>query len=246
MGDWERNPDPYVIQNAHPLMAGNSRAVFQEPSMYPGFAKIQMYLRGPDVLADPDATYAADVLLTLLDDPNSRFRNSIYAKVPGLYAPEYIWEMYYTQKDGGQIYIGTYAVIGQGIDPYETAERFKDAVLEEIQVMADDPDYFAAEDYGAMKNILEDQRLLSMEVPSSFISEFSFWWASASTDYFKGYIDNMKKVDHRAIASYLRKYITGKPWLMTIEMSPDLYTAHPAAEGYEEILRDSAYWWQKR
>ena len=35
MGDWERNPDPYVIQNAHPLMAGNSRAVFQEPSMYP-------------------------------------------------------------------------------------------------------------------------------------------------------------------------------------------------------------------
>ena len=246
MGDWPRNPDPYVIENPHPLMKGNSRAVFQEPSMYPGFAKIEMYMRGPDVLADPEATYAADVLLTLLGDPESRFRQSVFEKVPGLYAPEYIWKSYYTQKDGGQIFMGAYAVIQPGIDPYVTAELFKDAVLEEIEVMIKEPDYFAEEDYGVMKNILEDQRLLAMEVPSSFISEFSFWWASASTDYFKGYIDNMKKVGHREIASYLEKYVSEKPWLLTVEMNPDLYAQFPAADNYEEITRDSAYWWQKR
>jgi zinc protease len=246
MGDWARNPDPYVIEEAHPLMKENTRVVFQEPSMYPGFANIGLYQRGPDVLDDPEATYAADVLLTLLDDPESRFRQSVFAKVPSLYAPEYISNMYYTQKDGGQISAGTYAVIQDGTDPYVVAELFKDAVLEEFKVMAKETDYFAEEDYSVMKNILEDKLLLSMEVPSSLISNLSFWWASASTDYYYGYVDNMKKVEHEQIASYLEKYILDKPWLLTVQMNPDLYAQFPAADNYEEIVKESAYWWQKR
>ncbi|MDC7224850.1 MAG: pitrilysin family protein, partial [Spirochaetales bacterium] len=242
MGDWERNPEPFTIENPHPFMEENDRLVFQEPSMYPGFAKIGLYMRGPDVLDDPEATYAADVLLTLLEDPESRFRQSIFAKVPGLYGPEYINKIYYTQKDGGQIIFGTYGVVQGEADPYAMAEQFKEAVLEEIQVMINDPDYFAAEDYDVMKNVLEDQMLISMEVPSSFISQFSFWWASASTDYFLGYIDNMKNVDHEKIASYLKSYVSEKPWLLTVEMNPDLYAQHPAADNFEEIVRESAYW----
>jgi zinc protease len=246
LSDWERSTEPYVIENAHPLMTGDSEMVFQEPGMYPGFAQIEMYLRGPDVLDDPGATYAADVLLTLLDSPESRFRKAIFEKVPFLYAPEYIWKSYYTQKDGGQIFIGTYAVIQGEADPYETAELFKQAVFEEIQVMVDDKNYFSADDYVLLKNMLEDQRLLGMEVPSSFISEYSFWWASASTDYFKGYIDNMKAVEHKEIASYLRDYILNKPSLLTIRMNPDLYEQFPAEGDFVEIQRESSYWWQDR
>ncbi|MDC7219049.1 MAG: pitrilysin family protein [Spirochaetales bacterium] len=246
MGDWEANPQPYVIEESHPPMEQSERLVFQEPSLYPGFAKIGLLMRGPDVLDDPEATYAADVLLTLLSDPESRFRQTIFDKVPGLYAPEYITKSYYTQKDGGQITFGAFAVIDEGADPYEIAELFQNAVFEEVKLMVNEPDYFGAEEYEIMKNILEDQQLLAMEVPSSLISNLSFWWASASSDYFWDYIKNMQAVGPADIASYLEDYVVDKPWLLSVQMSPDLYEQHPAGEGYEEIVKESAYWWQSR
>lgn len=246
LGDWEPNPDPFVIESPHPTMKRDWSLVFQEPSMYPGFAQIEVTMRGPDVLDDPEATYAADVLLTLLDSPDSRFRKSIFAKVPGLYAPEYIWKSYFTQKDGGQIFMGTYGVIQGNTDPYALAEKFRKAAFDEIRAIVEDKDYFSPGEYVLLKNMLEDRRLLSMEVPSSFISEYSFWWASASTDYYQGYIDNMKAVEHEEIASYLEKYVLGKPSLLTVKMNPDLYAVHPAGEGFQEILREKSYWWQER
>ena len=63
-------------------------------------------MRGPDVLADPKATYAADVWGSLLQNPNGRFKNAVMESVPLLYDKDYLSAYYYTQRDGGQISFG--------------------------------------------------------------------------------------------------------------------------------------------
>jgi len=50
----------------------------------------------------------------------------------------------------------------------------------------------------------------------------SFWWASASIDYFTTYVDNLKKVTKADLRSYVDKYIKDKPYCAGLLVSPKM------------------------
>lgn len=243
-GDWEESSEIFEIVEPHPDLESDENIVFQDPSLYPGFAIIRMTMRGPDVLEDPEATYAADVLLALLDNPNSSFREAIFNSVEGLYAKEYISKGYYTQKDGGTISFSTFAYANEMFNPYQVATDFKEAVFNEIYNIVNDPEYFESDEFDIVKTILEDYKIYSLEVPSSFISNYSFWWASASTEYYQSYVRNMRKVTNEEIARYLTDYIIDKYSILSIQLNPQTYNQFLQDDGFEEITKDNCYWWQ--
>ncbi len=248
-GDWQEGPDPWKAPPpAHPFLNNDVFLSYPDPSMYQGLMSVDLRLRGPDVLADPRSTYAADVWLFLLEDPNGRFRNDIYNKVQGIYKKEYITASYFTQRDGGAIYFRTYLTTQPSGGNVERALLFKKAVLEEMQAILDDPNYFSKEDFALVKTRLEDKQLLDMETADQLISSLSFWWASASTEYYLGYIDNMKKVMIEDVRAFIRKYISGRDMLTGAVMNPADYAKNKeefGKTGFTEIRKSTAFWWSQ-
>jgi zinc protease len=61
-------------------------------------------------------------------------------------------------------------------------------------------------------------------VTSDFAQVLSFWWASASIDYYTTYNDNLQKVTRADLQAYVRKYIKNKPYCAGLLVNPDTRT----------------------
>ena len=60
-----------------------------------------------------------------------------------------------------------------------------------------------------------------LERASELTHTIGFWWAVASLEYFMGYIDNMAKQTLPDLKRYADGYITGKPRVISILISPE-------------------------
>jgi zinc protease len=214
--------------------------------MYEGFAYVELEFRGPDVLADPVPTYAADAWGKVLEDPNGRFKTAIFDKVPGLYKKEYLWAYYVTQRDGGTITVSTYLQVSKAKPTGQRVLELATAVQQELSAMVSDPGYFTPRDYQVMKAKLLDERILQKETAGGLIGQLSFWWASSNTDYYLGYANNLARVGPADIARWLQGWLIGKPSIAAVRLNPKDFTREKDADGkagFAEITKDNAYWW---
>jgi zinc protease len=246
-GGWPRGFDPWEENSpAHPFLKENKFLYYGDESMYRGLMAVDLRLRGPDVLDDPGASFAADVWLMLLEDPRGRFKTNIFNKVAGVYKKELIDASYYTQRDGAAIYFRTYLLTDEAENNAEQALLFKQAIMQEMREILDNPEYFSQTDFELVKTRLEDRQLLEMETASQLISSLSFWWSSANTEYYLSYIENMKKVTFADVKDYIKTYITSKNMVVGVLMNPkDLEKQKEkfTQAGFEEISRSNAFWW---
>ncbi len=253
-GNWKKGADPWVKPlPAHdtPAVSKPAYLVMPDESLPQGIAYLLLTYRGPDVIATPAPTYAADVWGFLLDNPDGRFKNAIMEKVPGLYNKDYIGASYYTQRDGGQIFFSTYFFTDPELPIAQRAiVQFKDAVVGgELTAMIEDAAYFSAEEFDMVKVKLEDQQLIGLETAEKFIESLSFWWASASTDYYFNYIANMKKVEQKDIAGFLRKYVMENKEVIVVRVNPADYEAEKTSletAGFITVTPENAFWWEAR
>jgi zinc protease len=91
----------------------------------------------------------------------------------------------------------------------------------ELQInQFDTKDYFTDEQLETAKIKLENSEKYGAEVTSQYVHTLTFWWASASLDYYFDYIPEIKKVTREDIHAYLQKYIIGKPCVKGLLLSP--------------------------
>jgi zinc protease len=246
-GDWRKKGNPWAsLPPSHPAPPQDAFLVYPDEQMYAGIAYVSLLFRGPDVTVTPDATYAADVWLKLLDDPNGKFKADIFAKVPDLYKKEYIWAEYPTQRDGGAVGFSTYMLLSQKKGTFARAADVKNAVTEEMGVIARDPAYFTTKDYEVLKRQLADQRILERETIDGFIGDLSFWWATAGTDYYNGYLDHLARVGRPDIVKFLSDFVLSRTSILSVRMNPQDFAREKAAAekaGWTVITKDNAYWW---
>jgi zinc protease len=246
-GDWQAGPSPWKNElKAHPFLPEDKYLIYADDSMYQSIMAVDLRLRGPDVLADQEATYAADVWLMLLEDPNGRFKTNISLKVSGIYKKELINAMYYTQRDGASISFSTYLVVDPGKDSTSQALLFKKAVQEEMQEIVSNPDYFSAADFNSVKTRLEDKQLIERETAEQLVSSLSFWWSSADTQYYLSYGENMKRITLSDVKAYINKYLSGRKMLLGVIMNPADYQKEKTKfqeKGFQEIQKQNAFWW---
>ncbi|PKL24683.1 MAG: hypothetical protein CVV47_09625 [Spirochaetae bacterium HGW-Spirochaetae-3] len=251
-GEWKEGPDPWESPApAHPMPGVDAPAYLAYPddSLPEGIAYIETRYRGPDVLSEPEPTYAADVWGYLIGAPDGRFKTNLFNEVPALYDKDYIGGYYFTQRDGGQVSFYTYCFVDPALPLADRAGKaFKDAVaLGEIRAMTADPAYFSDAEFDVVKRKIEDEQILDLETPDRFISTLSFWWSVASTDYFFDYVPNMKKVQRRDIGAFLDKFVVSNVPVVAIRLNPADYTAEAdslAAAGFRIVSPDNAFWWK--
>lgn len=205
---WEKGPDPFAKERPpqpKPLTASQLVTV---PAPGVNVAQIQYQWHGPSVGIDNEATYAADVLIFILEQPQSRFQRKLVES--GIAQGAGIG--YYTQLYTGPIN-ATVVTSPQNIRPA------LDATWKEIQAL-DAPDYFTDEELETAKAKLRVQALYNSEETSEWVHTLSFWWSTTGLDYYTTYIDKLSQVTRADIQKYVRRYIKGKPYVLGISTDP--------------------------
>lgn len=87
--------------------------------------------------------------------------------------------------------------------------------------LMDADNYVTDEQIVTAKRKLGIEKVLEEEVTSDFTQVLSFWWASASLDYFTTYPANLEKVTRADLQAYVRKYIKNKPYCAGLLINPD-------------------------
>ncbi len=210
-GDWKPSSfniwEKYPIPEFKPLTKNINFVTQSENAQVP----IIMYgWQGPDTRNDLPATYAADVFSYIISQKNSKFQKALIDA--GL--AYQVQVSYQTEKYVGPINIVLVPV----------AEKTKEAmeVLNAEIAKWDDPSYFTDEQLQTGKDMLEISDTYSKEKTSEFVHLVTYWWASASIDYFNNYITNVKKVNRADIINFVHKYVKDKPHVSGILVSSAL------------------------
>jgi len=206
-GDWPAGPDPFSTPIDNPPPLTQSQAVIVEKPV--NGAVLQMAWHGPSVRTDPGATYAADVLSTVLGNPTSKFHKRLVDS--GLTFNASI--SYYTLNHTGPI-----TAFAQ-LAPEKLAEA-KRVMLEEIGKMTD-PTYITDKELAAAQRQLGISALYERENSDSWAHTVGFWWAVAGLDYYRNYVPNMQRVTKQDIARFVQTYMIGKPYVTGVLVSPE-------------------------
>jgi len=269
-GDWAGGQVPTLGEPPHGPIPAGVKVIATDDLYYKGLAQVQIRWRGPDVLRQIMDTYTSDVFLLLLSSPVGNFKKNLMEKVQGLYDPEYIDFSYRTARDGGNYAFIAYMLVQKPKTEGPILDRVEDlrkAVLNEFAGIAADPQtYFGAAELEKAKTKLIDQNLFAMESAESFITEtLTFWWSTATADYFFGYEDNCRQVSWADISRLLSDYLLGGSLgnfpgtvsksipeeatlvrLRTSTAGSDLKMAEKIQElGYITATADNAFWWQR-
>ncbi|HUQ32753.1 MAG TPA: pitrilysin family protein [Pyrinomonadaceae bacterium] len=197
-GDWPKSEDPFVKYPMveHPPLPKSDGVIVKQPVQN---VIIDIGWHGPSIGKDNPATYAADVFSFILTQPNSRFQRALVDT--GLVNGVGIG--YYTQRNIGPIQITAQ------MTPDKARAAVK-AIYNEVAHF-NDKDYFTDEQLESAKALLEADDLYSREKLSEYAHTLSFWWASTGLDYFRGYLQNLRRTTRADISRYIATYIQGKP-----------------------------------
>ncbi len=209
-GDWKRSEfDPfekYPIPEFKALQSSTRLVTENENAQVP---IVMMSFHGPDTRNDLKATYAADVFSYILSQNSSKFSQDMIES--GLTQRMNVG--YQTLKHIGPISI--FMVLKNPEQLNQATEK----LFEHIDQW-DSDDYYTDEQMQVAKDLLAISEAYARERSSSFIHTVTYWWASASIDYYVNYLDNLQKVTRQDIKDYVRKYIKGQPYVAGMLVSP--------------------------
>ena len=208
-GDWPRGEDPFKTDPIPPIppLTGNKALIVEENI---NAVAVQIQWQGPSVGKDPGATYAADVFSDVLNSPVSTFQKNLVDT--GLW--QGIGVNYYTLN-----HVGPITVSGQ-----TTPEKLRPALaaLERELARFNDPTYITPRELEIAKTKRLVEGAFGIEKASGIASTIGFWWSVASIDYFMGYNDQMAQQRITDLMRYTGTYITGKPRVTSVLLSPDV------------------------
>jgi zinc protease len=207
-GDWPKSEDPFAKYPMveHPPLPKSDGVIVKQPVQN---VIIDIGWHGPSIGKDNPATYAADVFSFILTQPNSRFQRALVDT--GLVNGVGIG--YYTQRNIGPIQITAQ------MTPDKARAALK-AIYNEVAHF-NDKDYFTDEQLESAKALLEADDLYSREKLSEYAHTLSFWWASTGLDYFRGYLQNLRRTTRADISRYITTYIQGKPHIGMVMISEE-------------------------
>lgn len=220
---WQKGPDPLVKHPLvkHPPIKRSEVVVVEQPvQSFTG----EIVWQGPSTVGqDVDLTYAADLLGTALDEPSSRFQKALVDSGACVGAG-LSWQ---TQRNVGPITLSVQAAP----DKIEACLKAAFAELPKIK----DPSYLTDEEMKNAAHTLEMQMIRERERASAYAHTITFWWASAGLDYYRGYLDHVKKATRADIARFLDGYALGKPFVLGAMISKEMAKKGATRARFEEI-----------
>ena len=170
---------------------------------------LNYWWQGPDTRNDSVSTIAADVFNSILGLNSSKWQQALVNT--GLASSAGV--NYQTSKYVGPVNIN--------VVPNPTKlKECTDEILKQISQWQND-DYFTDEQLEDAKQTLRRNNLRQLEKPSSLPGQLTYWWCSASYEFYVDYVNSCKAITRADIKRYLSKYITNKPYVAGLIISPE-------------------------
>jgi zinc protease len=250
---WKAAADPWAKAppaHARPGVTRPTWMVESDPSLPEGIARVELRYRGPDLGADPQSGYAAELWTALLSDPQGRFAAAVRKNVPQLYGSSPLSAFFLGRRDSSVFGVSAYMSIAQGLSTVDRVRDFKENVRGyEITSMRSNPNYFSADSYAAAKARLEAERRIALESPEGLSSALAEDWASASAEHFLKRPAALAKLGADDIVAFVDGYVLRNLEVISIRMSPADYDREKksfSGSGFDLANADNSFWWQRQ
>jgi zinc protease len=207
--EWQRGADPFADRPIPPMAPRTTSSALIFGHDVPDVT-IRIALQGPSVGQDTSATYAADALFDVLNDPSSAFQHRLVDLGPFQSVRGY----YLTQDHTGPI-----EFVGR-----TTASQAEDA----LSALTDELDGLDAlegvdeRDLRIAKKHREVSMALTLEQISMLAPELAGWWASAGLEYYLGYHGRMGAQTVGDLRHFAGAYIAKRPRVIGVLAPPDV------------------------
>ena len=210
-GDWASSGfDPHQKYPIPPFKPLDKNQYFVKEMSIAQTPNMQFSWQGPSFSTDSASAIAADVFSTIVGLNSSKLQQSLVDK--GL--ATYVQLGYTTTK-----YVGPIDIFIQP-NPAKLKECYTE-LMNQISQFGN-ADYYTDEQLKDAKAILIRNSVYAKEKPSSLPSQVSYTWCSTSLDSYTDTDVNYQKVTRQDIATYVNKYITGKPMVAGLIIKPEL------------------------
>jgi zinc protease len=206
--DWKDPKDWKPIkQPPFPPFPSTKSFVMTRPHVRTG--SVQVTFAGPRARKQPADTFAADVLISLLNHRSGKF----YKKFIDSGLTYGAGLSYYTQSQAGELTL--YA----SVKP-ENLKKAQKLLMEEAPKWAT-KDYFTDSQLQDVRRSLIIDHKREVNKPSAYTKTLAFWWAITGLDYYKTYVDNLRKIGLGQVQAFVKKWLVGKQHISSVLISPE-------------------------
>lgn len=167
-------------------------------------ALLQMTYKGPRASIEKDDTYAADILISLLNHHSGKFFKKFIDS--GMTLNTQL--SYQTQGIAGELSI--YSMVQP--NGLNAAKKALEAEPSEWLKA----DYFTKGQLEDVRRQLIVAHKFELNKPSDYAKTLAFWWGTTGMDYLTSYIPAMEKVSIPDIQKFVRKYFVGTPHITSV------------------------------
>jgi zinc protease len=170
--------------------------------------QLALTFQGPKAKQKPQATHAADVLISLLQLRSGKF----YQKYVESGLCHYASLGYYTQSQSGEIHLSA-APRPQNILQVEK-------MLQDEPRLWLKPGYFTKQQLADVKRSLLISHQYQVNKPSEYVKTLAFWWAITGLDYYRNYLTDLQNVSMTDIREFIETYLIDKPHITSLLLAP--------------------------
>ncbi len=196
--DWKPAPNPFADRPI-PIMPPLERTTAVMVARDVLDVTIVVALDGPSVGTDPGATYAADVLFDVFNDPGSAFQYRLVELGPF----ESLSARYVPLNHTGPIEF-------RGKTTPENAKKALLALIAELQNL-DVLDGVTDDDLAFTRKRRQVARALGRERTASLAPGVAFWWGATGMDYYLSHHDGMAAQTADSLRRFARMYVAKTP-----------------------------------
>ncbi len=208
-GDWKSAPNPFA-DRPMPIIPPLERTTAVMVAKDVLDVTIVVALDGPSVGTDPGATYAADVLFDVFNDPSSAFQRRLVTLGPF----QSVSGVYLTLNHTGPIEF-------RGMTTPENAKKALLALIGELQNL-DLLDGVTDDDLAIARKRRQVAGALGRERTASLAPGIAFWWSATGMDYYLTYHDRMATQTADSLRRFARTYVVSTPRVIGVLAAPDV------------------------
>ena len=171
--------------------------------------QISYTFNGPKARIQAKDTYAADVLISLLNLQTGKF----YQKYVESGLTTYAGLGYYTQSQAGELHLAA-------MPRLEDFQQVRDMLKQEPSIWLQEG-YFTENQLQDVKRSLLINHKYEVNKPSEYVKTLAFWWTITGLDYYRSYLSQLQKVSLSDVHAFIRNYLIDKPSIISMLLSPD-------------------------
>jgi zinc protease len=168
----------------------------------------QFTWKGPRANVQKSDSWAADILIQLLDHRSGKFYKKFIDSGLALNAGF----SYHTQSQAGEL------VLFSMTTP-ENAAKAKAEMLNTPREWLK-PGYFSESQLKDVRRKLRIGYKMELNKPSAYAKTLAFWWAVAGLDYYDNYLASMEKVTIKDVQTFIRNYLIDKSFVSVTLLNP--------------------------